>query len=89
MMSVLFTITMEGSVVLYKMLQVQSILDMKVTGLVLLDVSITSMALLGDEDVRASAMTVPEADQVNASICPGVSIKTCLDMVWASSNFIT
>lgn len=88
-MSVLFTITMGGSVVLYKMLQAQSILDTKVTGLALLDESITSMALVGNEDVRASVMTAPEADQVNASICPGVSIKTYLGMVWAFSNFIT
>lgn len=48
-------------------------LDMNVTGLTLLTVSITYTTTVGYEEARVSVMMVPEADQVNTSICPGVS----------------
>ena len=59
--------------VLYKILQAYSILDMKVTGFVLLAVSIMYTTTVAKEDASASVMMAPDADQVNTSIWPGVS----------------
>lgn len=59
--------------VLYKILQAYSILDMKVTGFVLLAVSIMYTTTVANEDASASVMMDPDADQVNTSIWPGVS----------------
>lgn len=59
--------------VLYKILQAYSILDMKVTGFVLLAVSIIYTTTVAKEDASASVMMAPDADQVNTSIWPGVS----------------
>lgn len=54
--------------VLYKILQAYSILDMKVTGFVLLAVSIMYTTTVAKEDASASVMMAPDADQVNTSI---------------------
>lgn len=59
--------------VLYKILQAYSILDMKVTGFVLLAESIMYTTTVANEDASASVMMAPDADQVNTSIWPGVS----------------
>lgn len=47
--------------------------DMKVTGLVLLAVSIMYTTMVAKDDANASVMIAPDADHVNTSICPGVS----------------
>ena len=46
---------------------------MKVTGLVLLAVSIMYTTIVANEDARASVIIAPDADHVNTSIWPGVS----------------
>lgn len=48
-------------------------LDMNVTGLVLLAVSIIYTTIVTNEDASASVMMLPDADHVNTSIWPGVS----------------
>lgn len=47
--------------------------DMNVAGAVVRGVSMMYATTVGNEDATASVMMVPEADQVNISICPGVS----------------
>lgn len=42
------------------------------------DVFMYIITVLKQQHTRASVMMVPDADQVNTSICPGVSIKTYL-----------
>lgn len=49
-------------------------LDMNVTGFTLRMVSITYTTTVGNVDARASVIMLPEADHVNTSIWPGVSI---------------
>lgn len=72
-MSVLFRTTTNGNLVLYKMLQAYNMLDMKVTGFVLLAVSIMYTTTVAKEDASASVIMAPDADQVKTSIWPGVS----------------
>jgi len=57
-------------------LQAYSIFDMKVAGAVVLGVSMIYAITVGKDDATASVMMAPEADQVNISICPGVSSMT-------------
>lgn len=52
---------------------------MKVTGLVLLTVSIIYTTTVGNDEASASVMMDPDADHVNTSICPGVSKTAYLD----------
>ena len=47
--------------------------DINVTGLVLLAVSIIYTTIVANDDASASVIMVPDADQVNTSIWPGVS----------------
>ena len=65
--------TMKGSLVLYRIEHAYSIFDMKVTGFTLRTVSITYTTTVGNVEAKDSVTIVPEADQVNTSICPGVS----------------
>ena len=51
-------------------------LDMKVAGAVVRGVSMMYAITVGSDDAIASVMIAPEADQVNISICPGVSTIT-------------
>jgi len=51
---------------------------MKVAGAVVRGVSIIYATTVGREDATASVMMAPDADQVNISICPGVSRITWL-----------
>ena len=69
---------MKGNLVLYMMLQAYSMLDMKVTGLTQRAVSIMYATTVGNDEASDSVIIVPEADQVNTSICPGVSNSTYL-----------
>ena len=48
--------------------------DINELGLVHRVVSITYTIVVGKENASVSVIIAPEADQVNASICPGVSI---------------
>ena len=50
------------------MLQAYNILDMKVTGLVLLTVSMTYTTMVGKLDANVSVIMDPDADHVNTSI---------------------
>ena len=50
--------------------------DMNVAGAVVLGVSITYATTVGKEEATASVIIAPDADQVNISICPGVSRMT-------------
>lgn len=52
--------------------------DIKVIGCEERGVSTTYKRTVGREDDSDSVMMVPDADQVNTSICPGVSTKTML-----------
>jgi len=45
-------------------------LDMNVTGLELLTVSITYSTTVGNVEAKVSVIIVPDADHVNTSICP-------------------
>ena len=56
------------------MLHAYSMFDINELGFVQRVVSITYMMVVGKENARVSVIIAPEADQVNASICPGVSI---------------
>lgn len=47
--------------------------DIKVAGAVVRGVSMIYATTVGKEDATASVIIAPEADQVNISICPGVS----------------
>lgn len=49
---------------------------MKVAGAVVRGVSMIYATTVGNEEAMASVMMAPEADQVNISICPGVSKMT-------------
>ena len=69
---------MNGSLVLYMILQAYNILDIKVTGLTQRAVSMTYATTVGNDDASDSVMIAPDADHVNTSICPGVSNKTYL-----------
>lgn len=69
---------MKGNLVLYRILQAYNMLDINVTGLTERTVSITYTTIVGKEVASDSVMMLPEADQVNASIWPGVSIRTDL-----------
>ena len=69
----MFRTTIKGNFVLYRILHAYSIFDMKVTGLVLLAVSIMYTTIVANEDARASVIIAPDADHVNTSIWPGVS----------------
>jgi hypothetical protein len=51
---------------------------MKVAGAVVRGVSIMYATTVGREDATASVIMAPDADQVNISICPGVSRITWL-----------
>jgi hypothetical protein len=51
--------------------------DMKVAGAVVRGVSMIYATTVGNEDATASVIIAPDADQVNISICPGVS-----SMIW-------
>lgn len=57
----------------YAYLQAYSILDIKVAGAVVRGVSMMYATTVGNEAAIASVMMAPDADQVNISICPGVS----------------
>lgn len=46
---------------------------MNVAGAAVLGVSMTYATTVGNDEATASVMIAPEADQVNISICPGVS----------------
>ena len=50
--------------------------DINVAGAVVRGVSIMYATTVGKEDATASVMIAPDADQVNISICPGVSRMT-------------
>ena len=50
---------------------------MKVAGAVVRGVSIMYATTVGNEEATASVIMAPDADQVNISICPGVS-----RMIW-------
>ena len=67
---------MNGSLVLYMILQAYNIFDMNVTGLTDRTVSMTYTTTVGKVVASDSVMMLPDADQVKASICPGVSINT-------------
>ena len=69
----LFKTTIKGNFVLYRILQAYSMLDINVTGLVLLAVSIIYTTIVANDDASASVIMAPDADQVNTSIWPGVS----------------
>lgn len=69
---------MKGSLVLYIILQAYSMFDINVTGLTERTVSITYTMTDGKVVANDSVMMEPEADQVKASICPGVSMSTKL-----------
>lgn len=56
-------------------LQAYNILDMNVEGLVVLGVSMMYNNTVGYVDAIVSVMIAPDADHVNISICPGVSIR--------------
>jgi hypothetical protein len=49
---------------------------MKVAGAVVRGVSIMYATTVGRDEATASVIIAPDADQVNISICPGVSITT-------------
>ena len=49
---------------------------MKVAGAVVRGVSIMYATTVGRDEATASVIMAPDADQVNISICPGVSITT-------------
>lgn len=49
---------------------------MKVAGAVVRGVSMTYATTVGSDEATASVIMAPEADQVNISICPGVSRMT-------------
>lgn len=51
-------------------------LDINVAGAVVRGVSMMYARTVGIDDATASVMMAPEADQVNISICPGVSNMT-------------
>lgn len=78
---------------IYKMNYLTSVsilTDMKVTGLVLLTISITYTMTVGNWAARASVIIFPEADQVNTSICPGVSnITWSQEPLFLSTRFKT
>ena len=57
-------------------LQAYRIFDINVAGAVVRGVSIMYATTVGKEDATASVMIAPDADQVNISICPGVSRMT-------------
>jgi hypothetical protein len=48
---------------------------MNVAGAVVRGVSMMYATTVGREEAMASVMMAPEADQVNISICPGVSTR--------------
>ena len=77
---------MKGSLVLYMILQAYNIFDIKVTGLTDRTVSITYTMTVGKVVASDSVIMLPDADQVNASICPGVSINTELCREMKKSN---
>jgi len=60
------------------MLHAYNMFDMKVTGLTDRTVSIIYTITVGNVVAKDSVIIEPEADHVNASICPGVSITTIL-----------
>lgn len=76
--------------VLSTYLHAYSMLDMKVTGLCVRGVSMTKRRTVGKEDATMSVMMLPDADHVNTSIWPGVSMSTYLRLgARASSSSMT
>lgn len=60
---------------------------MNVLGLVVArGVSTTYTITVGNEEASDSVMMVPEADQVNISICPGVSKNEYLNRAYAHQS---
>jgi hypothetical protein len=53
---------------------------MKVAGAVVRGVSIIYATTVGKDEATASVIMAPDADQVNISICPGVSSMTWLQV---------
>ncbi|KAH3664639.1 hypothetical protein OGATHE_003454 [Ogataea polymorpha] len=78
--SVLLNTTIIGSLVLYRMEQAYSMLEMNVVGDELLGVSMMYAIIVGKVDAKASVMMAPDADHMKHSICPGVSTMQCLNL---------
>lgn len=78
MTSVLLKAITNGSRVLYMMEHAYIMLDINVVGFVVRGVSTTYTTTVGKDDANESVMMEPDADHVNTSIWPGVSMNTWL-----------